>query len=401
MVDNVFEFRRNDRTLWGSNVYTWAILDDGLRLNEALYDYDKLMTVMKHQAERYHFDIYMDVQNRNPQRATTLLGGGWTRIDDDKQSVLVLDHQVLHDDEYDDFTKNPTEYFYTHALKRYCKEGITMGEIKVAIREYADFWKHVEERKAMLRDEYGSMQFFRYFVKSPYEDYWQDHRGMRATALDIRRHPDKLKEVLDCYFETQTKPALAVGMQTTDYTGYVSPMNTAMLACNYLNIKQFEKFYWPYFKEILDACIEHKQRIFFFVEGVMIRFADYLSYIPKGNAMLCLEQDDLREVRKALPNIALCGGMPSVMLGSGTPEECVDYAKNLIDDLGDGFILCQDKMLSYKNDAQRETLQAVSDFVLNYKTETMRRYREWIIRILPINCFVRLIFPIRKASGLF
>ena len=46
MVDNVYQFRHNKRVLLGSNIFSWAILDEGYRLNEALYDYDKLMTVM-------------------------------------------------------------------------------------------------------------------------------------------------------------------------------------------------------------------------------------------------------------------------------------------------------------------------------------------------------------------
>ena len=60
--------------------------------------------------------------------------------------------------------------------------------------------------------------------------------------------------------------------------------------------------------------------------------------------------------------------MTSALLGNGTPQECVDSAKKLIDEIGrdGGFILSQNKMLSYKEDCRRENLKAVSDFVLNY-----------------------------------
>ena len=56
------------------------------------------------------------------------------------------------------------------------------------------------------------------------------------------------------------------------------------------------------------------------------------------------------------------------ILGRGTKQECLDLAKRLIDDLGSqgGFILCQPKMGSYRNDANPENLKAVSDFVLDY-----------------------------------
>ena len=43
--------------------------------------------------------------------------------------------------------------------------------------------------------------------------------------------------------------------------------------------------------------------------------------------------------------------------------------QKLIDELGSegGFILSEDKMLSYRNDAKPENFKAVCDFVNNYK----------------------------------
>lgn len=366
MVDNVYQFRHNKRVLLGSNIFSWAILDEGYRLNEALYDYDKLMTVMRHQQERYGFDVYTDVMNRNPQRATCILGGGWTRVDDAKEAINVLNHQVMRDGDMEKFIDNPEAYFYTCALQNYCKKGITLGELKVAVREYNLFWKCVEDRKRMLWDEYGCLQFFNSFVKAPFEDYWQDHRGMRGAALDVRRRPEQLQEMLDVYFETQTLPALEARMQVEGHEGYVSDMNIALLACNYLSIPQFERFYLPHLRKIIDTAVAHHKRIFLFVEGSMLRFAEYLQDVPKGSILMSVETDDIFEVRKRLPNIALAGGMTSVMLGQGTAQECVNRAKKLIDELGDGFILYQDKMMSFRNDAKQENLIAVNDFARSY-----------------------------------
>ena len=47
MLDNVFQHRHNPRVMLGSNSYTWSILDAGCRLNDALYDYDKLEKVTR------------------------------------------------------------------------------------------------------------------------------------------------------------------------------------------------------------------------------------------------------------------------------------------------------------------------------------------------------------------
>lgn len=83
--------------------------------------------------------------------------------------------------------------------------------------------------------------------------------------------------------------------------------------------------------------------------------------------MIHLEQDDIFEFRKKLPNIGVAGGMPTTKLGGVSSEECVSYAKELIDTLGDGYVFCQNKMVSYRNDCTRENLLAVNEFVRNYK----------------------------------
>ena len=63
------------------------------------------------------------------------------------------------------------------------------------------------------------------------------------------------------------------------------------------------------------------------------------------------------------------GGMTTDLLSNGTPEECVAYAKRLCGELGrdGGFIFSEGKMLSYRNDAKRENMKAVCEFVNNYR----------------------------------
>lgn len=62
-------------------------------------------------------------------------------------------------------------------------------------------------------------------------------------------------------------------------------------------------------------------------------------------------------------HVCLAGGMPSDLLQNGTPQECIERVKYLADTLGDGFMLDQDKIISYRNDCKRENLQAVFDYV--------------------------------------
>ena len=62
------------------------------------------------------------------------------------------------------------------------------------------------------------------------------------------------------------------------------------------------------------------------------------------------------------------GGITSELMGGGTPDEVVALAQKLIDELGreGGFILTQDKMMSYRNDCTAENLHALCDFANGY-----------------------------------
>ena len=103
--------------------------------------------------------------------------------------------------------------------------------------------------------------------------------------------------------------------------------------------------------------------MFIYIEDAIARFADYFSDVPKGSAIMHLEMDDIFEMRKLLPGMPLAGGMTTDLLGRGTPQECVEWAKVLCNELGSGFIMSQNKMLSFRNDCRRENLLAVNDFV--------------------------------------
>jgi hypothetical protein len=63
-----------------------------------------------------------------------------------------------------------------------------------------------------------------------------------------------------------------------------------------------------------------------------------------------VEQEDILEVKSDLPNICVVGGMSTQFLGGG-------------------FMLSQDKMMSYPRDCKPENLKAVSDFVQEYRLQ--------------------------------
>lgn len=184
--------------------------------------------------------------------------------------------------------------------------------------------------------------------------------------MDLRRNKAALKEACDAIHETQMMPAMRGRLQM-DSSAYLADSFTGLLAHATLSTKQWEEFYWPYLEEYIDMLEENNMSMLLYCEDQVMRFAEYFQKYKKGTLTMIIELDDMAELRKKLPNVCLCGGMTSELLSNGTPEQCVDRVKYLADTLGDGWILSQDKMVSFPNDCRRENLLAVSEYVQNFR----------------------------------
>ena len=365
LFENAYHFRHNKRVPLHSCIFTWKILDAGYRLSEAIYDLDVMEKVLDEFHERYQFDMYSDVGARNPMRVSEALGNSYHYIDEADEAVLIDDHSIMEGDEYAELAADPEAFYWTKAFKRSCKPGITLGELKAACLEFDAHQKFSKKMADKVYYDYAALRSTAVMLRMPFEDIFNTLRGIKASALDVRRNKDALKEALDALFEKERKPLIDRAVQSTS-PDTVASVGTTFLGHSLLSPKQFEELYWPYLKYMIDAAIANQKKIYIHCESTMLRFAEFFQDIPKGVLMVLLEQDDIFEMRKRLPNVALAGGMKTSLLGYGTKQECVDYAKKLIDELGDGFVMSQDKMISYRNDIRRENLLAVHEFARNY-----------------------------------
>jgi hypothetical protein len=364
---NVLQFKKNKRVPIHSNFWTWKTLDAGYKLSEALYDVNILAKINEEFNERYQFDSYNDLGTRNPLATQDALGGGYHKIDESDEALVVDDHHLMEREEYKELAKNPMGVYWARVFKRYCKSGITVGEMKNAVKVYSEFSRFSAGTLDTCINKWGAMKSSKYIFSVPFETLFNTLRGMKEVSLDVRKCKQEMKEAMDVMFATSTRPLIEQAAKDNELTGFMCSINIGFLAHSVLSVDQFAELYWPYVKEILDVLIAHNKALFIFGESHMLRFAEFFQDIPRGHILYQLEQDDIFEVRKRLPNMAVVGGMPTELLGRGTKQECVDYAKRLIDTLGDGFVLSQNKMMSFRRDATRENVLAVNEFVRNYR----------------------------------
>lgn len=368
-------FNKPDRVPHLSFAVTWKVLDGGYTLNEGLRDYDIMTKCIREHQEKYNFDAIFELGVRNIIRLVDHLGGGTYIVRDD--AIEYKDNALVELDEIDAFIADPVKFIWEEGMKKkypkWADGTISVADIQQSMNEQFTFMKYYQNILKILPKEYGLPTFTAQSVPCyPGIDFlFNSGLGIKNLSLAMRRMPEKVDEAVaaaNTLFQNAGIEALKKRKGPDPKACF--DYDIALLVHTILNVKQFDRWLWPDLKPQLDLLNEKDMTVRLFFEGSSKPFWDHLKDYKKGIITMHPETDNVFEMRKELPNCAILGGMTAELLGRGTPEQCVARTKELIDGLGGlegGFVLSQDKMLTFKNDAQPENLKAVSEFVTNYR----------------------------------
>lgn len=365
---DAIELKKPSRVPTYGSVYTWKFFDTDCMadktLPEILCDWNLIEQVVREHLAWYRFDINHDYGERNTSNYSKVVGMDKMYYIVTDTGINVPDITTMREDEYPAYTADPDMFSWTQTMPARFGD-LTYGQIRTIVEmtlENLGYFETMDKIRAdfSLPRLHGSD-----FLLYP-ELIIGGYRGIRGFGIDMRRHFDEIKALCE-------KMAPAVYQQADDAIANqpddcVCAGEIGMLIHTVMNRRQFEQLYWPTVKTIVDKIIAAGKKVTFMFEGEALRLADFFRDFAPGHINFLIEMDDLREMRRALPNVCLAGGMTPELLGSGTAQECVDTAHGLIDDLADtGFILSQNKMLSFKGDAARENMLAVQEFALQYE----------------------------------
>ena len=258
--------------------------------------------------------------------------------------------------------------------------------------EYEEYTTKLSSINKRLIEEYSVPKVDLFVI--PYDTMFNYLRGLKDMSIDMRRRPKEVMEahrVLAEAWGTQSAIDAILGKKEAgkavfrgdtvrggDQGIYVGSEESTIfgisqvyLGHSMLTTKQWSEIYWPYTKQMIDNCAAIGKPFHLFSEADIRRFSDFFSEAPKGVVMLQPETDDVFELRKKLSNCAICGGMTPEYLGKMSKEQCLDHAKKLVEELGcdGGFVMGQNKMMSYKSDAKAENILAVQEFCANYSNK--------------------------------
>ena len=353
------------------NVYNWKVYSAGYKLSEALNNPSVMHKVVEEYCKVYQPDALADAGARNPLYFTSIFSDSqFYEIDDEGYRMNYRDNAFMTADDYDALIKDPKAFIWSTLLPRKWKNLQSKNNGKYYAKGVDAFltFGQAAGKAAKAMEKYGIPQAANVMdmipFQSGFEYIFDGMRGIKGISMDMRRNKEKLLEAchaIEAFFRSSAPLNTTPGHNSNCAFDLFLPM----LAHTILSEKQFELYMWPKLKELGDYLVQYDKTCLLFVEGHSERFYDFFNQLPNGHFAIYTEENDIFEMKKALNGKCIVGGMPVSLLGNGTPGECVDYAKKLVQELGyDGnYIFSQDKMISFPNDARKENMIAVSKYL--------------------------------------
>ena len=337
----------------------------GVDLLKAHYDLELLEKAYKAICENFYTDTFPVRNSRFPAIYQLLGAKNWVL-----SSTGVMQHpeiEVMTAEDYDEFIENPFGCIMGTFLPRVYKSLDTddINRNLIFAKSYRMFVKRKEAETAIagaLSEKYGYVPgtiFGGELIEAPFDFLADLLRGFKQATMDLRRRPDKVKAaceaILPLMLKLATPPVIRPGIS------HFVPLHLAP----YINMTQFEAYYWPTFEEMVVELDRRGMGCHLFVESDWTRFAQHLARLPESSRMH-FEYGDPALIKQTAGQNHVIGGFydPTITLTRST-QECIDEAKRLIDICAPGgrYYFCFDKGIMDMKSVDPKKVQAVLEWV--------------------------------------
>ncbi|MCR4434937.1 MAG: uroporphyrinogen decarboxylase family protein [Clostridiales bacterium] len=182
-------------------------------------------------------------------------------------------------------------------------------------------------------------------------------RSVSKFYKDLYRMPDKVKAAMDVVMDEimeNIKNTIRTARPLTVFIGGQRATG------EFLNLKMFEKFYWPYNKRAAETIIEEGSITWFHCDSNWDANIPYFTEFPKGKCVF--DPDGLTNIFKLKEilgdRMCITGDVHPSLLAIGTPDEVYKYARRITEEIGPkGFIM--DSGCSVPPNAPLENIKAI------------------------------------------
>ncbi len=165
-------------------------------------------------------------------------------------------------------------------------------------------------------------------VKTPFDYLGDTLRGTKGILTDMYRRPKDLLAACEAYVPVLVKAIVGA----SDRSG--APAVLYVLhkgADTFMSKAQFEKFYWPTWKQVMMALYEEGITSYLFIEGSYNNRLENLAEMPEKSLVCHFDKTDMARVKEVLSDkFIIAGNVPASLMATGTLDELKAYCDNLV-----------------------------------------------------------------------
>jgi uroporphyrinogen-III decarboxylase len=340
----------------------------GITAYAAMYDFQKAVAACQEFNAKYAVELeYYATPLVIPAKALDILdyklyawpGNG---LPSDAPGFQFLEGEYMKPEEYDDLIRDPSDYwlrtympriFGTLASLRFFQpltniiemptgQIMALGnpQVKTTLRKILEASDVLEQRMqvfgphAALGPASGFPSPNPGMCKAPFDILGDTLRGTAAIMKDMYRRPDKILAALDKITELFIN-ALLESAKNPDLISVMFPLHKG--ADGWMSQKQFDTFYFPTLRKLIDALISEGLEVILFAEGSYNTRLDSVNVFPKSSVCWLFDQSDMVRAKKLLGDkCCIQGNVPSSLTVTGSPEDVKEYCRKLIEGCGKG-----------------------------------------------------------------
>jgi hypothetical protein len=278
----------------------------------------------------------------------------------ENSSYQYLDREYMRAAEYDDFIFDPTGYLFETYLPRVAGAfdglqplGGIAGSSYLGVAAASYVFQLPQVTAALEKLDAAGREAVKVFglnaaftqrmaalgyppiaggsAQAPYDVLADYMRGAKNVMMDLYRRPDQVLAALDKLGVLILKRTLAAARMAPSPI-IIIPIHWA--PDNFMSPKQFATFYWPSFRRLLLALIEHGLVPMPLWEADCTRRLEVIGDVPPGKCIYWFEGTDMVRAFEALGNrVALHGNLGASLMTTGTPAQVDAAVRRLAEDV--------------------------------------------------------------------
>jgi hypothetical protein len=283
-------------------------------------------------------------------------------LSQDAPGYQFVEGEYMTVDEYDDLIRDPSDFWLRKYLPRVFgiadsfallppltdiieiptgQIGILANpKVKATLRKLIEVGDELEQRGKIAGPYLGQGPANGYpvargsFGIAPFDIIGDTLRGTTSIMKDMYRYPAKLLKALDVITEIHIHSILHTP-NIINATNVFFPLHKG--ADGWMSPKQFDTFYLPSLKKVMDALIKEGLICNLFAEGAYNTRLEACNVFPKGSVVWLFDQTDMARAKKVVGgNCCIQGNLPSSLMVTGSPKDVKEYSKKLIETCGAG-----------------------------------------------------------------